>query len=67
MNWTMPELERARVLAFDVKLPSGSIAKLLAHEFGSMRTPATVRQTLRRRYGWEGETRGTQTGLKRGK
>lgn len=61
-RWTIPELERARVLAFDVGLPAGSIAKLLVHEFGTTRTASTVRGALHRYFDWHGVPRGVPFG-----
>lgn len=62
--WTKPELERARVLAFDVRLPAGSIAKLLTHEFGTERKPEGVRDALRKYFGWQGVPRGKPSALR---
>lgn len=45
------ELRRMKELA-DLDLPCGSIAKLIAHEFGTERNATDVRGYLRRHYGW---------------
>lgn len=50
------ELRRMKALA-DLGVPSGSIATLLAHEFGTDRTAADVRSYLRRNYGWRSKRR----------
>lgn len=65
LRWTIPELERARVLAFEVGLPAGSIAKLLTYEYGRARSSDTVRYALRKYFKWKGTPHGDPSAIRR--
>lgn len=61
---TIVELRRMKYLA-DLGMPSGSIATLVSHEFGTDRNAADIRDYLRRNFGWRSARRCGEGGFRR--
>lgn len=58
VHWTIPELERARILVVEIGIPASAASKILTYEFGHIRSGASVARALHKYCDWHGKQRG---------